>query len=96
MISLSKLYNPYKGGGTISHNPKVFLKAVIYAYIRNIYSSRKIEDAIKIDINFIWLCGSCEPDHNTINRFRSQKIVPFFKEIFKQIDLLLEKNKYRF
>ena len=88
-INLSKLYNSYKGGGTTSHNPKMLLKAVIYAYIRNIYSSRKIEDAIKSDINFIWLCGSCEPDHNTINRFRSQKVAPVLKDIFKQIVLLL-------
>ncbi len=88
-INLSKLYNSYKGGGTTSHNPKMLLKSVIYAYIRNIYSSRKIEDAIKSDINFIWLCGSCEPDHNTINRFRSQKVAPVLKDIFKQIVLLL-------
>ena len=67
----------------------MLLKAVIYAYIRNIYSSRKIEDTIKSDINFIWLCGSCEPDHNTINCFRSQKVAPVLKDIFKQIVLLL-------
>jgi len=88
-LDLTKLYSSYKGGGTTSHSPKMLLKAVIYAYIRNIYSSRKIEDAIKSDINFIWLCGNCEPDHNTINRFRTQKATPVLKDIFKQIVLLL-------
>lgn len=88
-LDLARLYSSYKGGGTTSHNPKMLLKAIIYAYIRNIYSSRKIEDAIKSDINFIWLCGNCEPDHNTINRFRTQKAAPVLKDIFKQIVLLL-------
>jgi hypothetical protein len=37
----------------------------------------------------VWLCGNCEPDHNTINRFRSQKVAPLLKDIFKQIVLLL-------
>ena len=88
-LNLNALYSSYKGGGTTSHNPKMLLKAIIYAYIRNIYSSRKIEEAIKSDINFIWLCGNCEPDHNTINRFRSEKAAPVLKDIFKQIVLLL-------
>ena len=88
-LNLSRLYSSYKGGGTSSHNPKMLLKAIIYAYIRNICSSRKIEDAVKSDIHFIWLCGNCEPDHNTINRFRSEKAAPVLKDIFKQIVLLL-------
>lgn len=88
-LDLTTLYRTYKGGGTTSHHPKMLLKAIIYAYIRNIYSSRKIEDAISSDIHFIWLCGSCEPDHNTINRFRSQKVAPVLKDIFKQIVVLL-------
>jgi len=88
-LDLSKLYSSYKGGGTTSHNPKMLLKAIIYSYINNIYSSRKIEDAIKSNIYLVWLCGNCEPDHNTINRFRSQKVAPVLKDIFKQIVLLL-------
>lgn len=88
-LDLSRLYSSYKGGGTTSHNPKMLLKAIIYSYINNIYSSRKIEDAIKSNIYLVWLCGNCEPDHNTINRFRSQKVAPVLKDIFKQIVLLL-------
>jgi transposase len=44
-IDLRKLYSTYKGGGTSSHSPKMLLKAIIYAYITNTYSSRKIEEA---------------------------------------------------
>src|SRR4051795_5896959 len=31
----------------------------------------------------------CEPDHNTINRFRGKKVSEVLKDIFKQIVLLL-------
>jgi transposase len=88
-LNLSELYRTYKGGGTSSHHPKMLLKAVIYSYITNIYSSRKIEEAIKSNLCMVWLCGNCEPDHNTINRFRSKKVAPVLKDIFKQIVLLL-------
>ena len=88
-IDLRELYRTYKGGGTSSLDPKMLLKGIVYAYLTNTYSSRKIEEAIKTDIRFIWLCGNCEPDHNTINRFRSQKVAKTLKDIFKQIVLLL-------
>lgn len=88
-IDLTKLYSSYKGGGTSSYDPRMLLKAVIYSYICNIYSSRKIEEAIKSNIHFIWLCGNSEPDHNTINRFRSNKLESYLKDVFRQIVLLL-------
>jgi transposase len=88
-LNLSDLYRSYKGGGTSSHHPKMLLKGVIYSYITNIYSSRKMEEAIKSNLYMVWLCGNCEPDHNTINRFRSKKVAPVLKDIFKQIVLLL-------
>ncbi len=88
-LDLKELYRAYKGGGTSSHNPRMLLKAIIYAYITNTYSSRKIEEAIKSDVRFIWLCGNCEPDHNTINRFRGEKVSKTLKDIFKQIVVLL-------
>ena len=57
--------------------------------LSNVYSSRKIELAIRENINFMWLTGMTIVDHNTINRFRSHKLKDSFKEIFKQVVLLL-------
>lgn len=88
-LDLNDLYESYSGGGTSSYDPKMLLKGIIYGYINNTYSSRKIEESIKSNINYIWLCGGMEPDHNTINRFRSEKIEKYLKDIFKQIVLLL-------
>ena len=46
-VDLTKLYDSYEGGGCSAYNPKMLLKAIIYAYITNTYSSRKIEEALK-------------------------------------------------
>ena len=37
----------------------------------------------------MWLTAMSFVDHNTINRFRSDKLKDCFKEIFKQVVLLL-------
>ena len=62
---------------------------MIYAYMSNIYSSRKIELAIRENINFMWLTGMSTVDHNTINRFRSDKLNDSLKGIFKQVVMML-------
>ncbi len=55
----------------------------------NIYSSRKIELALRENINFMWLSSMTIVDHTTINGFRSDKLKDSFKEIFKQVVLML-------
>ncbi|MCP4313552.1 MAG: IS1182 family transposase [Bacteroidetes bacterium] len=37
----------------------------------------------------MWLSGMSYPDHNTINRFRSDRLRGVFKEVFSQVVLLL-------
>ncbi|MBK7712772.1 MAG: transposase [Bacteroidales bacterium] len=41
---------------------------MVYGYLSNQYSSRKIEQATK-QIYILWLSAMSYPDHNTINRF---------------------------
>jgi hypothetical protein len=67
----------------------MMLKVLVYAYLCNTYQSRKIEQAVKSDINYMWLAGMQRPDHNTINRFRSQRLKGVLKEVFSQVVLLL-------
>jgi len=62
----------YKGGGTSSYHPRVLLKVLVYAYLDNTYSSRKIETSLKENIHYMWVSGMSTPDHNTINRFRGE------------------------
>ena len=88
-IDISKLIAEYKTGGASSYHPKVLLKILVYAYINNIYSSRKIEEAVCQNINFMWLAGMNKPDHNTINRFRSKRLQRTLRPIFSQVVELL-------
>ena len=68
-VDISSIVAQYKPGGTSSYHPRMLLKVLVYAYINNIYSSRKIAEAVQEHIAFMWLAGMSRPDHNTINRF---------------------------
>lgn len=88
-IDISRLEKTYKGGGASSYHPRMLLKVVIYAYLRNLYSSRKIEAALQENIHFIWLAGGVKPDHNTINDFRGKRLQTEVKAIFSQVVMML-------
>lgn len=88
-INLQPLLAAYSGGGCSSYHPLMLLKVVVYGYMNNVYSSRKLEDACKSDIRFMWLAAMNTPDHNTINTFRSVKLQEPLKAIFTQVVELL-------
>jgi transposase len=88
-IDIRPLTRKYKTGGSSSYHPLMLLKVLVYAYINNIYSSRKIEEAVQQNIHFMWLSGMSTPDHNTINRFRGEKLKEPLKKIFTQVVQLL-------
>lgn len=88
-IDIDILIKKYKGGGTSSYHPRMLLKVLVYSYLNNIYSSRKMESAVKENIYFMWLSGMMKPDHHTLNRFRSERLRNILKEVFSQIVLLL-------
>ena len=94
-LDLRKLYNRYsnKSVGCSSYHPKMLIKIIIYSYLRNTYSSRRIEDLTSNDIRFMWLSGMQRPDHNTINSFRSGKLKGTLKEVFGQIVHFLVEEK---
>src|SRR4051812_48099267 len=86
-LNLEGLIKSYKGGGTSSHHPRMLLKILVYGYLCNIYSSRRLEEATQQNIHFMWLAGMNRPDHNTINRFRSERLKEEIKSIFTQVVL---------
>ena len=88
-VDISDLIRQYRPGGTSSYHPRMLLKVLVYGYISNIYSSRKMEEAVKRDLHFMWLAGMSQPDHNTINRFRGQRLQKTLQPIFTQVVLLL-------
>lgn len=88
-LDLDPLIKKYQGGGCSSYHPRLMLKILVYGYLTNQYSSRKIEQAVAQNIYFMWLSGMSYPDHNTINRFRSDRLKGVLKEVFSQVVLLL-------
>lgn len=88
-VDLDIIIKKYKGGGTTSYHPRMLLKVLIYSYLNNVYSSRRIEASVKENIYFMWLAGMQQPDHHTINRFRSERLRNILKEVFAQVVLLL-------
>ncbi|MHB8076987.1 IS1182 family transposase [Desulfosporosinus fructosivorans] len=75
-LDYSNLIMAYSSKGRKSVvKPKTLFRVLVYAYMNNIYTSRKIETACKRDINFMWLLqGQKIPDHNTIARFRKARL----------------------
>ena len=88
-MDISRLHALYPGGGAPAYDPAMMLKVVLFAYASGVYSSRKIARATAENINFMWLCGMRPLDHNTINRFRSERIRPVFEDVFSEIVAVL-------
>lgn len=91
-IDVSALELTYKGGGTSSYSPRMLLKVLVYAYLRNVYSSRKIEELLNENVHFMWLAGGAKPDHNTISDFRSKRLKEHLKGIFNEVVMLLAES----
>lgn len=90
-IDLKNLEQEYVGGGASSYHPRMLLKVLVFGYLSNTYSSRKLEAVIRENIHFMWLSGMSRPDHHTINRFRSERLKNTLREIFTQVvELLVE------
>ena len=88
-IDIEPLLKKYTGGGAGSFHPRMLLKVLVFAYVNNTYSSRKIEAALKENIHYMWLSGMSTPDHNTINRFRSDRLKEVLRQVFTQVVMLL-------
>ena len=71
----------------------MMLKVILYAYMNNIYSCRRIEELLLRDIHFIWLAGYEKPDFITINRFRN-RVKDELNNVFTQLVLLLAERGF--
>ena len=93
-VDIQSILDTYRGGGSSGYHPRMLLKVLIYAYLKNIYSSRQMEGALKENIHFMWLSGMSKPDHNTINRFRGKRLDGNLKEIFGSVVEMLANEGY--
>ena len=89
-LDISSVESTYKGGGTSSFHPRMLLKVIVYSYLCNVYSGRRMERLLQENVNYMWLSGMSRPDFRTINRFRSGRLADGrFDGLFRQVVLLL-------
>ncbi|NJO69310.1 MAG: transposase [Bacteroidetes bacterium] len=91
-LDINDIVSTYKGGGASSYHPRILLKILIYSYLNNTYSSRKIEKANTESIYYHWLSGANFPDHHTINNFRGARLKGKIDNIFTQVVILLNQS----
>ena len=92
-LDLSEFKKLYREKGRCAYHPKLMLKIILYAYMNNIYSCRKIEKAVQRDIHYIWLAAQERPDFVTINRFRN-RVKSEINNIFTQTVLVLAERGF--
>jgi hypothetical protein len=67
------------------------LKILTYAYIERIYTNRRIEKALRENINLMWISGMSTPDYTTIHNFRSKRLKDAVEDVFGSIvEILLD------
>ena len=93
-LDISDILSTYRGGGNSAFNPKMMLKVLVFAYLSNVYSSRRIEELLKRDIYFMWLAGMKRPDFRTINYYRGKRLKEGFDTVFTQVVRLLHEEGF--
>jgi transposase len=93
-LDMTEIFGTYKGGGNSAFSPRTMVKIWVYAYLCNIYSSRKIEQALCENITFMWLSGMRRPNWRTINYFRGKRLKVHFDNLFTQVVLLLSEQGF--
>ena len=91
-LDYRKLYCAYSSKGRKSKaDPRVMFKVMAYGYQCGIYSSRKLEEACRYRVDFMWLLeDEPVPDHSTWARFRTGRCTEAVEDLFYQYVRKLE------
>ena len=91
-LEYGKLYEAYSPRGRkTAADPRVMFEVLVYGYLCGIYSSRKMEEACRYRVDFMWLLGDEKlPDHTTLARFRTGRCREAVEELFYQLVERLE------
>ena len=83
-LDYEKLYGAYSPLGKKSAaDPRVLFKVLVLGYMCGIYSSRKLEEACRYRIDFMWLLEDGKaPDHTTLARFRTGRCSRIIEDLF--------------
>lgn len=65
-------------------HPRIIASVILYGFLRRIFSSRDLEEAIHVRLDFRWLAHGTNLDHSTICNFRVDNDAPL-KDLFIQV-----------
>ena len=71
--------------GRPAYDPRILLGLYIYGYRKTIRSSRKLEEACRVNIEAKWLMGGLKPDFRTISDFRKDN-ADHLKSVFHEFN----------
>lgn len=93
-LDLSEIMSGYKAGGCKGYHPRMLLKVVVFSYLNNDFSCRKMEKALRENINYMWLSGKQFPKHSCINDFRSKRLKSQINKLFTDVVMILVEMGY--
>lgn len=84
-LDLGAIHQAYQAErGRPPFHPQAMVGLLLYGACRGIYSSRKLAQACRDNITFMYLTGRLEPDFHTIAQFR-QRFRPVLEDLFRQV-----------
>jgi len=91
-LDYRELYNAYSSTGRKSAaEPRIIFEVLVFGYMCGIYSTRKLEEACRKRVDFMWLIqGEPVPDYSTFARFRSGRTKEVVEDLLYQFALKLE------
>jgi len=72
-------------------HPRLMAGAILYGLTKKIRSSRELEEATKMRVDFMWLLHAMTVDHSTFAAFRAQ-FEDELKDLFKQLAVIALKG----
>ena len=70
LLDWRELEASYAATGWPAYPPRTLAQLLVYGYAKGLRASRKLEEALRHDLRFIWRAGGLRPDHTTLARFR--------------------------
>ena len=91
-LDYRELYRACSSTGRKSETePRITFEVLAYGYMCGVYSTRKLEEACRKRVDFMWLLqGEPVPDHCTFARFRSGRMKEAIEGLFYQFVRRLE------
>ena len=91
-LDYRELYGAYSSQGRKSAaEPRIIFEVLVYGYMCGIYSTRKLGEACRKRVDFMWLLqGEPVPDYSTFARFRTGRTKDAVEGLFYQFVQRLE------